>query len=254
MVVTFLLGLIVGSFLNVVIFRYQTGRTLRGRSGCLACGKKLVWYELFPVLSFCWQGGRCRGCRTKISWQYPLIELSTGLLFALTYWHFANDWSSLIFYWLINSLLLVIVAYDYRHQIIPDRFVFAFIILALVRPIFWPSSAMFIDFGWILVGGLITALPLLILWLISRGRWLGFGDVKLALGIGLVLGWSLGLSALILAFWLGAAIGLFLIVWGKTKLWRKKKSYTMKSEVPFAPFLVLGFWLVFFLSINVLIF
>ncbi|MFA5291129.1 MAG: prepilin peptidase, partial [Candidatus Paceibacterota bacterium] len=111
-----------------------------------------------------------------------------------------------------------------------------------------------LNLGWGVMGGIITALPLFFLWTVSRGRWLGFGDVKLALGIGLLLGWELGLSALVLSFWLGAIIGLFLIAWGKTQLWRRGKSYTMKSEVPFAPFLILGFWLVFFLSINVLTF
>lgn len=244
----FVFGLIIGSFLNVVILRYKTGRTLTGRSGCFSCGKKLNWYELFPVLSFILQGGRCRDCKSKISWQYPIVELLTGLLFALIYWRFDLQLGALIFYWLTASLLIIITVYDFRHQIIPDRFVFAFIVLGLIK-------ALFLDEGWDgLIGGLATALPLFILWVISRGRWLGFGDVKLAIGIGLFLGWVLGLSALILSFWLGAIIGILLIIWGKTQLWRKGKSYTMKSEVPFAPFLILGFWLVFFLSINVLVY
>ena len=239
-IIVFVLGLIIGSFLNVVILRYNTGRTLSGRSGCLTCGKKLNWSELLPVVSFIWQRGRCRGCRSKISWQYPLVELLTGLLFALIYWHLAGQWPEIIFYWLIASLLIIITVYDFKHQIIPDKFVFIFILLALLKLN--------------IVGGLATALPLFFLWAASRGRWLGFGDVKLALGIGLLLDWQFGLSALALAFWLGAFVGLFLIAWGKTQLWRRWKSYTMKSEVPFAPFLILGFWLVFFLSINVLVF
>ncbi len=251
---TFLFGLIIGSFLNVVILRHQTGRTLSGRSGCFSCGKKLAWFELVPVLSFLWQKGRCRGCRSQISWQYPLVELITGLLFALVFWRLWPQISQLIFYWLITSLLIVITAYDLKHKIIPDKFVFAFILLALFQPIILLTKPILFNFGWGVIGGLATASPLFILWAISKGRWIGFGDVKLVLGIGLLLGWSLGLSALVLAFWLGAIIGLLLIVWGKTQLRRKRKSYTMKSEIPFAPFLVLGFWLVFLTSINVLVF
>lgn len=253
-VLNFLFGLIVGSFLNVVILRHQTGRSLSGRSGCFSCGKKLNWYELIPILSFLSQRGRCRACRSKISWQYPLVELLTGLLFTLVYWHFAGNWPEIIFSWVITSLLIVIAVYDLKHQIIPDRFVFALILLAFFQPIILLESPILLNLGWGVLGGLAVSLPLFLLWLVSRGRWLGFGDVKLALGVGLLLGWRFGLSALMLSFWLGAIIGLFLIAWGKTQLWRKGKSYTMKSEVPFAPFLILGFWLVFFFSINVLIF
>jgi prepilin signal peptidase PulO-like enzyme (type II secretory pathway) len=242
----FILGLIIGSFLNVVVLRHQTGRALSGRSGCFSCGKKLNWYELVPVLSFVFLRGRCHGCRSKISWQYPLVELGTGFLFALIYWRLGWQVGPLIFYWLIASLLMIITVYDLRHQIIPDRFVFALILLGFLKVIFFDGN------WWGLLGGLVMALPLFILWAISHGRWLGFGDVKLALGLGLVLGWQFGLSALVLAFWIGAVVGLILIGWGKTQLWRKGKSYTMKSEVPFAPFLILGFWLVFSLTINVL--
>ena len=253
----FLLGLIIGSFLNVVILRYQTGRTLYGRSGCLSCGKKLNWSELLPVISFLWQKGRCRSCQSKISWQYSLVELLTGLFFTLVYWHSVGQWPEVIFYWLIAALLIIITVYDFKHQIIPDKFVFIFVLLGLLRPLVLfneLNEQILANLGWLVLGGLVTALPLFILWAISMGRWLGFGDVKLALGVGLLLGWQLGLSALTLAFWLGALIGLFLIAWGKTQLWRKGKSYTMKSEVPFAPFLILGFWLVFLFSINVLTF
>ena len=216
-----------------------------------------------PVLSFVWLRGKCRQCRSQISWQYPLVELLTGFLFALIYWRLGDLWLGVIFYWLIASLLIIITVYDLKHKIIPDRFVLALVLLGLLKPLFFNqllisagsfNFAIANAFGWGVIGGLVMALPLFLLWAVSKGRWLGFGDVKLALGLGLLLGWSAGLSALILAFWLGAIIGLLLIGWGKTQLWRKGKSYTMKSEIPFAPFLILGFWLVFLFSINVLIF
>ncbi|MFA6476549.1 MAG: prepilin peptidase [Candidatus Paceibacterota bacterium] len=244
----FLLGLIIGSFLNVVIYRYNTGRTLSGRSGCLSCGKKLHWYELFPVLSFVIQGGRCRGCRSRVSWQYPLVELITGLLFFVVFLRVGFSPILLPLYLTMSCLLVVITVYDLRHKIIPDGFVFTFIFLGLIKVLVSGDILLGI------IGGVSTSLPLFFLWAISRGKWLGFGDVKLALGVGLILGWPLGLSALILSFWIGAVVGLFLIAWGKTQLWRKGKSYTMRSEIPFAPFIILGFWLVFLSSINVLFF
>jgi len=243
--VVFLFGLIIGSFLNVAILRYHTGRGLSGRSLCFSCGKKLCWYELIPLASFICQKGRCRGCGSKISWQYPIVELATGLLFALVYWRVEGDILMSAFYWLVACLLIFIVAYDWRHQIIPDQCAYLFILLGLIKVLSLDGNL------WGLAGAFVTALPLFLLWAVSRGKWLGFGDVKLALGIGLMLGIVGGLSALVLAFMIGALIGVGLIVWGKTRLSRRAKSYTMKSEIPFAPFLVLGFWLVFIFSINV---
>lgn len=250
----FLFGLIIGSFLNVVIYRYNTGRTLSGRSGCLSCGHKLQWYELIPLISFVWQKGRCRHCRSRLSWQYPLVELGTGLLFALIYQRVGLQFNLLALYGVIACTLMVILVYDWRHKIVPNPFVYLFILAGFIQPLMYWDASLLVRLGWTMLGGAVTTAPLLILWLVSRGRWLGFGDVKLALGIGLLLGINGGLSALILAFFFGAVIGLLLIGWGKLRLWRRSKSYTMKSEIPFAPFLILGFWLVFFFSINVLVF
>lgn len=248
---TFILGLIIGSFLNVVIYRYNTGRTLSGRSGCLSCGKKLKWYELVPVLSFLVQRGKCRLCYSKISWQYPLVELATGLLFVLIYFQLApNDWLLFAFYSFTSSLLMIIAVYDLRHQIIPDLFVFLFILSGLVYPFFF-SGLVLDKLIFVLSGGLVTALPLFILWGISRGRWLGFGDVKLALGLGLFLGARSGLSALVLAFWLGAFVGLLLIAVSRL-LKKKKRSYNMKSEISFAPFLIVSFLITLLFNLDVI--
>ncbi len=248
LILSFLLGLLIGSFLNVVICRYHTGRSIGGRSGCLTCGRQLKWFELVPLASFFCQRGRCRGCRGKISWQYPLVEGGTAILFALIYWHFSAQPVLVIFYWLVACLLMIMTAYDLKHLIIPDPFVFTLIALGAVKIIFFDHSLAGVG------GALAMALPLAFLWLISRGRWLGFGDVKLALGLGLFFDWRYGLSALVWAFWLGALIGVLLLVWGKTRWWRKQKHYTMKSEVPFAPFLVLGFLLELIFLINVITF
>ena len=246
----FIFGLIVGSFLNVLILRYNTGRSLGGRSGCLSCGKKLSWYELIPVLSFFLQHGRCRGCKSKISWQYPLVEILTGVMFALTAWYFWATPGLMIFYWLVATVSIFIFSYDWRHQIIPDSATITLIFLAVLRVLF---------FGPGVVDSILTGLGFFLvfwaLWYFSGGRWLGFGDAKLVFAIGLLLGFQQGIVALCLAFWLGAIVGLALIAISRgSKLLKAGRRYTIKSEIPFAPFLLIGLWLSIILQINEIFF
>ena len=252
MVLIFLFGLIIGSFLNVVIFRLNTGRLALGlskgrRSKCLHCGKTLHWYELIPVVSFFIQQARCRGCKSKLAWQYPLVELATAILF-LTIWRAAWPLSLTLAQLIIWSLLVVIFVYDWRHQIIPDSLVYAFVVLAVLAA--WLSSANLLSH---LLAGLGLAAFFWLLWLISRGRWMGFGDGKLALGVGLLAGPSGGASALVLAFWLGALVGVALLFHARRSR-APGKSYTMKSALPFAPFIIIGLALVQFFNLNVVSF
>lgn len=219
-------GLAVGSFLNAVIFRHNTGeKILAGRSRCFSCGKTLHWYELIPVLSFLIQKGRCRNCQSKISWQYPAVELLTGFLFLFFYLKWRQDLSVLVWWFSIVGLLILLAVYDLRHKILPDRFNYAFLLLSFF--------SIFDDFR--ISTLLLSALPaffLFLLWFFSRGRWMGLGDAKLALGGGFILGYPLGLAALFLSFWIGAAVGIFLLL--------TNSKVTLKSEIPFGPFLVLG--------------
>ncbi len=244
LVFTFILGLIVGSFLNVVVYRLNTGRTVAGRSLCLACGQQLAWYDLVPLFSFLFLGGRCRYCRAKISWQYPLVELATAALFAAVASKFpagpagVNWWWLL--WWLVMSLIVVIVVYDWRHQIIPDGPVYLLIALALIYALVQP------DRWWYLATGAGWAGFFALLWAGSRGRWLGLGDAKLALALGFLLGWPGALGAMVWSFWSGAGVGLALLAVGRYS--------TIKAEVPFAPFLALGFALNFFFNLNVFFF
>jgi prepilin signal peptidase PulO-like enzyme (type II secretory pathway) len=244
----FLFGTIIGSFLNVVIYRLGTGSSIaHGRSMCFSCGNTLSWYELIPVLSFLAQHGKCRKCKSKISWQYPAVETTTGLLFLLTFWEFNSQIFQMVFYWVIMAVLVVIAVYDLRHKIIPNGFVYAFTALALVQLI-WTLNVQIWDW-W---AGPILFLPFAGLWAVSRGTWMGFGDAKLAWGIGWFLGLYAGTSAIILSFWIGALWGLGLIALSHIhKLLPGKKAFTMKSEIPFGPFLVLGTLLVFFFNIDV---
>ncbi len=247
---SFLLGTVIGSFLNVLVLRYNTGRSLAGRSGCFSCGKKLDWYELLPVVSYLIQGGKCRGCGSKISTQYPLVELGTGVLFALTFqelWPlFTVDGAPLyipiltvVFYLVVWSILMAITAYDIRHKIIPDGLVYSFITLSFLYAVLTGATA------WWVGTAVLMAVFFAALWFFSGGRWMGFGDAKLTLGLGLLLGPSKGLAALVLAFWAGAVFGISLLL-------IRGRYATMKTEVPFAPFLILGALLAFFLHIDML--
>ena len=245
----------------MVIYRYQTGYTMRGRSQCLICGKTLAWYELIPLASFIIQGGKCHTCRARISWQYPLVELATALGFWGIYRNILfihNGKWLLILDAVIWSLLIAITVYDLRHKIIPDEWVYAFIAFTMIRLV--ASGA---DWQWGFIAGVILFGFFGGLWLISRGKWMGFGDAKLALGVGFFLGFEPSLSAMMLAFWSGALVGLGLMAfeyWRSSKLHRGRpeseagetKRVGFGREIPFAPFLTLGVALVYFANFHVI--
>ncbi len=251
-IIFFIFGLIIGSFLNVVICRYNTGRTFGGRSACMSCSKQLCWYELIPIGSFLWQKGKCVACKTKISIQYPLVEIITGVIFAalflkfqFIFWTNTLEFAALLgFYAALFSLLMVIAVYDLRHKIIPDTLALIFGFLAFVGMFFFTNGSFYMHLPSLnnFLAGPILAFPFAALWLVSRGRWMGFGDAKLALGLGWMLGLPLGLSSLVLSFWIGAGVGILLLIFSR--------KHNAKSEIPFAPFLVLGAILVFLFEIN----
>ena len=270
-----LFGLIIGSFLNVVILRHGA-RSVGGRSGCLSCGAPLLWYDLIPVFSWLLLGGRCRSCGSRISKQYPLVEATTAILFAFIGIAGLSIPLTLISL-VIAALLVLIAAYDIRHTIIPDEWVYAFAFLAFVASSPYVISSALSSGAQntvtgillLLLAGPVTALPLFALWAISRGRWMGFGDVKLAVGIGWLLGLSSGLSAIFLAFIIGAVISVGLLLFQRmrihlsrhlsriTRLGIRAQGLTMKSEVPFGPFLIascliLWFTMLFAVSVPIL--
>ena len=246
----FILGAIVGSFLNVVILRYNTGRGIGGRSFCFSCGAIIRWFSLIPILSFIVQGGKCKECKSKISWQYPFVELITGLAFLSIFWTFGFD--NLAFYLFISALLIIIAVYDFKHKIIPDGVVYLLIVSALANLcyqyfFFGDTSA-----PWSLLTGAVLALFLAALWLYSNGEWMGLGDAKLVLALGWLLPPCLGVSAFVLAFWIGAVVGIALVLF--VSLSKKVFGHRvgMTSEIPFAPFLIIGFFAVLLLNINLL--
>ncbi len=260
----FLFGLIIGSFLNVVILRWGENG-LGGRSGCMTCKRTLTWYELVPVLSWVLQRGQCRGCKDKISWQYPLVELVTGLTFVFGAWVYfvGGDLSPFFdlsvgvvigFLALLIALatLVAIFVYDLRHQIIPDAWSLTFALATLIYSIttFVAEGLLWTEtFWWHLAAGPILFLPFYLLWKVSGGRWIGLGDGKLAVGIGWLLGLSLGLSAIVYSFWIGAIFAIILLVIQKIVA---HKNVTMKTAIAFGPFMIAATLLVFWCQMNTL--
>ena len=249
LILSFIFGTIVGSFLNVVSLRFKTGVGIGGRSRCMSCSKELTWLELIPLLSFFIQRGSCRKCKSKISWQYPLVEFLAGALFVLIFFKFPlltyESGIVTLIQVTIACLILVIVVYDIKHKIIPDSFVYTFDALALVNLFVGGISWWHMPNLESLIAGPLLALPFALLWLISKGSWMGLGDAKLVIGIGWLLGVNGGINAIILAFWIGAIIS---VIW----LIVTKKSFRPKTEIPFGPYLILGMYLVLIFGIQVM--
>lgn len=245
---SFVFGTIIGSFLNVLILRYNTGRSLGGRSACPHCNKELFWYELIPIVSYVIQLGRCNSCGVSISAQYPLVELSAGVVFASIIlketfhfvggdvFRFSFTAMCLLLAW---SLIIAITAYDIRHKIIPNSLVWALVFISFIK-LFAYAPLSLNGF----LAGPVLALPFALIWLISGGRAMGLGDAKLSLGLGWMLGLAEGVSMLLLSFWIGGIVSLYLLL-------QRHGGFTMKSEIPFAPFLVLGAFTAYILNLDI---
>ena len=247
-----LFGAIIGSFLNALSFRFNTGRSIaNGRSRCMSCGHELGVLDLVPVFSYVILGGHCHYCGARISVQYPLVEVAAAAL-SLGIYLTTPAPLAYAFWMLVWMTLLFIVIYDVRHTVIPWLCSGLLGLLALV--------SLFVSFGgagmqlvapsvWALGAGPLLAFPLTLLSLVSGGRWMGWADGVLELSLGWLLGLSVGATALMLAFWIGAGAGIALMC--ASHLWRQGgKRFTMGSELPFAPFLVLGFLIAYFFHVD----
>jgi len=237
----FIFGLIIGSFLNVLVYRLNVAESILGRSACPHCKNKICWYDNIPLFSFILLKMKCRDCQKKISWQYPLVEFFTGVVFALVGAYFFSpfdpqSWIMSTYYLALFSMLMVIFVYDWKFMEIP-------------MIIFWialgTSLAYYLFSDWInfipelgifnlsvfsgLIGGLIAFLFFFILVSVSKEKWMGMGDAYLAFLAGFVVGYPKIIFTLVLSFFIGSVCSIILLA-------AKKK--TMKSQVPFAPFLV----------------
>lgn len=255
LVFVFMLGAIIGSFLNVVIYRYNSGLSpFRGRSLCFSCRKELSPKELIPIVSFLVARGKCATCGVRISKQYIIVEILTGLMFVGVFLLNKPAMETILLL-VIFSTLIVIAVYDLRHQIIPDGLVALFSALGILRffLVVGMTNAFHFPFAWTLIAGPMLFLPFWLLWYISNGRWLGLGDGKLAWGIGWFLGISSGATAVILGYWIGA--GVVLILMGLQKVfphtrWMSMGKLSMKSAIPFGPLLIIGVFIVYFTHVN----
>lgn len=236
--ILFVLGSAIGSFLNVVIDRTTRNETIMGRSYCDHCRAKLGMLDLFPIISFIGLGAKCRYCKKPLSWQYPLVESVTAVLFAFTFWYLAGNnilgIPVIIYYLFLISVVEVVAAVDWKFSLIPTTFVFAASVVSLFYNYFALSSPLFLDH---ILAAFGAALFFLIIVVITRGRGMGQGDVVLAFLMGIVLGTTGVAVSVFLAFLLGALVSIALI------LFRKRK---FGQTVPFAPFLVTGFLMALF--------
>ncbi|MBI2175525.1 MAG: prepilin peptidase [Parcubacteria group bacterium] len=257
----FIFGVVIGSFLNVLVIRLGTGESVvSGGSRCLSCKRRLHWPELIPLVSFFIFRGHCGHCGSRISWQYPAVEFATGLVFLFIWLRIQQNFQfsifnfqtiiSFLFVAAMASLLIAISIYDIRHQIIPNQLAYPFIVLALFSVVWRLKNWSAFGGGKLAGENLAVGIGLFaffaLLWFVSRGRWMGFGDAKLALGIGWWLGWPLGITAFLFSFWTGAVVGVFLLIFSVPR--RLKGKYSLASRLPFGPFLAAGALAAFFVG------
>ncbi len=238
----FTIGLCMGSFINALVYRLYEEMSMWDRSECTKCHHKLGFFDLIPIFSFIFLGRKCRYCKSKISWQYPLVEFVTGIIFVLLFIKFINENnlidSSLVSIinlsvrYIFAVILITIFIYDLKYYLILDRILFSGIIIGILDIIFesfYTKSLEFIIthvFSIFLVFGFF-----LILYLLSKGKWIGAGDVKFGIFLGIILSWPEALVMLFFSYVIGAIIGVILLVSKKKKL---------KEKVPMGTFLVVG--------------
>ncbi|MFH2118132.1 MAG: prepilin peptidase [Candidatus Paceibacterota bacterium] len=243
-IVVFLLGSSVGSFLNVLVYRTMRGEDwVKGRSHCESCHRPITWYENIPIVSYLWLRGRCSHCRKSIDPIHPTLELLTGTLFL---WWYVDGWSLFtaeawllpilqpLFWLLVGIIAITIIIADFKEKIIPRQSVAVLTILTLCYRfvLIMTGEMQLVDLGWSLLWSLILVLAFFFLWWSTRGKSFGFGDVQLALPLGLLLGsWQRIIIGIWLAFLIGAVVGLTLVFF-------KKKKF--RQAIPFGPFLLLG--------------
>ena len=221
-----LFGLVVGSFLNVVIARVPAGRSIWApRSACPQCQTPIAWYDNVPLVSFAVLRARCRNCRVAIPWRYPIVEAATGAAFALAYAR-SESVADFAVSAALLAALIAITAIDLREQIIPDVITLPGIVLGFAASLL-PGRV-----GWLdsLIGIAVGGGIFLVIILASNGG-MGGGDMKLGAMLGAFLGWKVGLLGLLLGVLAGGAIAVVLLLLG-----RKGR----KEAIPFGPFLALG--------------
>lgn len=235
-VLFFLYGIIIGSFLNVCIYRIPLNETIvTTPSHCMSCNHRLAWYDLFPLFSYLFLGGKCRYCKAKISFQYPLVEFLNGAVYLLTYLNLGvGDIKQTLFTFIICiffSALIVLSGIDIKYQLIPDKINLFILILGIIVFILdiknWPEH---------IIGMFIVSVPMFILLLLGG---MGGGDMKLYFAAGLLIGWKNALLSVCIASILAALASIVLLA-------LKKAKDGGKTRIPFGPFIALSMPIVIF--------
>lgn len=271
LILSFILGIVAGSFVNAAVYRIHEGMTLfRDRSICPNCKKRLRWWDNVPLLSYLVLRGKCRDCKQKISLQYPIVELVSGILFAGSFYYFfglgqmhytTQDTFSLVVRFVFITILLILFLYDLWYMELPDKVVLVGIGIAAVADLIqiglaYLQARSFVDSSVLgkyladpntfvytntmgvvvplffgLMAGLALALIFYVIVVLSKERAMGGGDIKLAVMLGLMLPWPYMISTIYVGFVLGAVVGVALV------LLQRKKMHTL---IPLAPFLITG--------------
>ncbi len=246
----FIIGTFFGSFLSVVNFRIHKNKKgiLKGRSECPHCHKKLKFIDLIPIYSFLRTAGKCRICKKKIDINYLIIEIVTATIFAafyILYPFFTYEFGELacnfngllffyyVFYVVISLFLISIFFYDLKYLKIPEIFTLPAIALIFVTGIFVPEPGLYN----MLIGGAIGGLFFGFQVWISKETWLGKGDVQIGILMGLLLGWKLLIVSIFVTYIIGSIVSLILLSF---------KKVSFKSQVPFAPFMIIGTFITIF--------
>jgi prepilin signal peptidase PulO-like enzyme (type II secretory pathway) len=245
---SFILGASIGSFTQVIATRLQVAPIIKGRSKCLSCGEALRASDLIPIVSYFLLRGRCRYCKTPYGISAVIIEAIFGLTFVLLYHIILRDAPTfllsswwLVYYTVLFIVLGVMALYDRAHSFIPISFLSTFLFLTCVMFGIRLTFSFSIE---TLVAPLVVALPFFLVWLVTKGKGVGFGDVILFFGIGAFFGIYEGLAVFILSVWMGAVAGLYY----KYVIAKNKKKAT---AMPFVPFIVSAFLIVLFTGVDI---
>ncbi|MDA3802380.1 MAG: prepilin peptidase [Patescibacteria group bacterium] len=252
----FIIGLILGSFLNCLVWRLYKNESIWGRSYCPKCHKQIAWYDNIPVLSFIFLKGKCRHCHKNISWQYPIVELITAILLTLSFYNvfglptfydlafFNSSYFNLdnllliIRDWIFVFTLIVVFIFDFKWQEVPMLLVWPATTLVLILNFFIVS-----DPSTVIISAVIGLSFFLIQYLLTAKKGIGEGDIWLGLFIGAYFAnWQILLVALFLSYIIGSIISIYLL----------KKNKKLKSKIALGPFLVIGSMLALFFGSNLL--
>lgn len=265
-IIVFIFGLAFGSFINALIYRQKTSKKITGRSKCPKCKHQLGVLDLIPIFSYVFLRGKCRYCGKAISIEYPLVELATGLIFALNFFIIFPSFSSLILtfdfstmaklilYLFYSTILIIIFIYDAKYGLILNKVITTGIVIAsfvwlVITGLYFLGHSTFVYEFYpiststpynpilIVLGAVLASSLFFLLVFFSKEKLMGAGDIKLGLFMGLILGFPQVIFALLFSFVSGSIIGILLI------LFEKK---TFKSTLPFAPFLVFGTFIMLF--------